>query len=112
MDEILKLQGQWLYLQPIFSSPDIVDQMYEEANLFQTVNSYWQQLMTHFDKDPHVMAAISMPGVDEILEESAKKLDAITKGLNIYLEKKRKFFPRWVSSLLKKTYDGAPNFHR
>ena len=99
MDEILKLQGQWLYLQPIFSSPDIVDQMYEEANLFQTVNSYWQQLMTHFDKDPHVMAAISMPGVDEILEESAKKLDAITKGLNIYLEKKRKFFPRWVSSL-------------
>ncbi|XP_075243127.1 dynein axonemal heavy chain 7-like isoform X3 [Convolutriloba macropyga] len=95
MDEILKLQGQWLYLQPIFSSADIVDQMYEEARLFDTVNNYWKQLMGHFDRDPHVMAAITMPGVNDVLEDSHKNLDAITKGLNIYLEKKRKFFPRF-----------------
>ena len=43
MDELVKLQSQWLYLHPIFSSPDIVDQMTEEANLFTDVDSNWRK---------------------------------------------------------------------
>ncbi|KAG9335134.1 hypothetical protein JZ751_005606, partial [Albula glossodonta] len=76
IDEWLKVQAQWLYLEPIFSSEDIMQQMPEEGRLFQTV-----------------LPATSLPGLLEKLQDSNDLLDKIMKGLNAYLEKKRLFFP-------------------
>ncbi|KAA8590936.1 hypothetical protein FQN60_001879 [Etheostoma spectabile] len=95
IDEWLKVQAQWLYLEPIFSSQDIMQQIPEEGRLFQTVDKNWKEIMRHCVKDPKILQATSLPGLLEKLQDSNILLESIMKGLNAYLEKKRLFFPRF-----------------
>ncbi|XP_056445731.1 dynein axonemal heavy chain 12 isoform X2 [Gadus chalcogrammus] len=95
IDEWLKVQAQWLYLEPIFSSEDIMQQMPEEGRLFQVVDKNWREIMRHCVKDPKILPATSLPGLLERLLDSNGLLDTIMKGLNAYLEMKRLFFPRF-----------------
>ncbi|KAG7228180.1 hypothetical protein INR49_013343 [Caranx melampygus] len=95
IDEWLRVQAQWLYLEPIFSSQDIMQQIPEEGRLFQIVDKNWREVMSHCVKNSKILPATALPGLLEKLQDSNNLLDTIMKGLNAYLEKKRLFFPRF-----------------
>ncbi len=94
-DEWLKVQQNWMYLEPIFASEDINMQMPEEGRLFTTVDRNFKDIMKHVLKDKHVLISTALTGMLEKLRDSYILVEKINKGLNAYLEKKRLFFPRF-----------------
>ena len=80
IDVWLKVQAAWLYLEPIFSSEDIMAQMPEEGRRFRTVDGTWKKCMKCTAEDPLVLNATGQPGLLENLKKSLELLELIQKG--------------------------------
>ena len=74
-------------------------QMPVEGRKFNRADRKWRNIMANTVADPYVLKATSQPNLLKNLQEANELLDEIMKGLNEYLEKKRLFFPRFLSIL-------------
>jgi dynein heavy chain len=95
IDQTLKVQATWLYLEPIFSSEDIMRQMPKEGALFRKVDALWRSNMAETVSTPEVLAVADRHGVIDDMKAANEMLEVINKGLNDYLETKRLFFARF-----------------
>lgn len=95
LDNWLKVQSAWLYLEPVFSSEDILNQMPVEGGIFKDVDYQWRQMMSEVNSDPKATVVMENNTIGDILKECFNKLERVQKGLNSYLESKRGLFPRF-----------------
>ncbi len=96
LDGWLSCQRMWLYLEPIFSSDDIMRQLPVEASRFKGVDAMWRFTMSGAHQNPNFMVQTNpTKNLEEKMKASNANLEEIQKGLSDYLETKRLYFPRF-----------------
>jgi dynein heavy chain len=96
LDEWLTCQRNWMYLETIFSSPDIIRQLPVPAKTFQAVDKSWRLIMkSTFDEPNALKAATHDRNRRDVFRNHNANLDQIQKDLEDYLETKRAAFPRF-----------------
>ncbi|KAJ3068699.1 Dynein heavy chain 6, axonemal [Podochytrium sp. JEL0797] len=95
LDAWMVCQRNWLYLESIFSAPDIQRQLPDEARMFQQVDRSWKESMRKVARNPNAMKSGTIPGLLEAFNQNNGLLDQIQKCLEDYLESKRLLFPRF-----------------
>ena len=65
-DDWLECQRNWLYLESIFSAPDIQRQLPNEAKMFVQVDKSWKEIMRQVHKFPNCIKAGTRPGEDAV----------------------------------------------
>jgi len=94
-EEWVKVQQSWIYLEAIFSAPDIQRQLPQEAKIFVIVDKSWKEIMRHVAKYSLALPAMTQNGYYEVLHRNSILLEQITRCLEAYLEVKRVAFPRF-----------------
>lgn len=61
-EEWLDCQRSWLYLESIFSAPDIQRQLPAEAKMFLQVDKSYKDIMRKVNKVPLAIRAATQPG--------------------------------------------------
>ncbi|KAI8620571.1 dynein heavy chain and region D6 of dynein motor-domain-containing protein [Chytriomyces sp. MP71] len=95
LDAWMICQRNWLYLESIFSAPDIQRQLPDEARMFTQVDRTWKESMRRVARNPNAMKSGTIPGLLEAFVQNNGLLDQIQKCLEDYLESKRLLFPRF-----------------
>ncbi|KAG7240353.1 hypothetical protein INR49_026924, partial [Caranx melampygus] len=95
LDEWLTCQRSWLYLEPIFSSDDINEQLPVEGKKYQQMEKIWRAVMKSAFNNPVVIKLCPDARLLDKLKECNTLLEQVQKGLSEYLETKRGSFPRF-----------------
>jgi len=95
LDEWLAVQKNWMYLETIFSAPDIQRQLPNEAKQFFAVDKQFRDVMRKTRENDNALRAGTTPGYLQSFQNANEALDKIQKNLEEYLETKRMAFPRF-----------------
>ena len=91
LDEWLKCQSVWLYLEPIFGR----GAMPHEQARFRRVDEDFRAIMLGIGDDPRVFSLAKVPQLEEQLSSILDQLERCQKALADFLEDKRRHFPRF-----------------
>ncbi|GBG25533.1 Dynein heavy chain 6, axonemal [Hondaea fermentalgiana] len=94
-EEWLLCQRNWMYLESIFSAPDIQRQLPQESKLFAKIDASFRENMRRTADDPNCIKSCTRPGLRETLQKHNANLEKIQKSLEDYLETKRAAFARF-----------------
>ena len=95
LDEWLAVQKNWMYLEPIFSAPDIQRQLPAEAKMFMDVDKGLKNVLKKVSENPNCMRVGGLPGQADIFASWNVTLETTQKQLEAYLEFKCMAFPRF-----------------
>jgi dynein heavy chain len=96
LDEWLTCQRNWMYLETIFGSADIIRQLPGPAKTFQAVDKSWKLIMKQTNDEPNALKAGTHDrNRKDVFKMHNANLDQIQKDLEDYLETKRMAFPRF-----------------
>ncbi|XP_026203417.1 dynein heavy chain 1, axonemal [Anabas testudineus] len=95
LEEWLTCQRSWLYLEPIFSSDDINQQLPVEGKRYQQMEQTWRRVMKSAFNNRKVIDLCPDARLLDKLKECNILLEQVQKGLSEYLETKRGSFPRF-----------------
>lgn len=84
-----------MYLESIFSAPDIQRQLPNEAKSFMALDKSFKEVMRKVQKVPLAMRAATTAGLLDAFRNNNVLLEQIQKCLEAYLESKRVIFPRF-----------------
>ena len=94
VDAWVDCQCQWMYLEAIFTSPDIMSKLPAESKMFAVIDKSWKETMRKVKHNPLAINIGTRPGLLEMFQKHNEQLDVIQKNLEKYLEQKRVLFPR------------------
>jgi dynein heavy chain len=95
LEEWIKAQKSWMYLEPIFQSEDISKQMPSEAQVFTGLDQFYRNTIRIVLQDPTVVKVARKDGLLVQLLKTNQQFEVITRGLSNYLEAKREYFSRF-----------------
>lgn len=77
LDEWLKCQQGWVYLEPIFGSEDMLQQMPNEARKFRGVDAAWSRVMARAALCPELLSIAADEDLLKTLLDCNKLLDQV-----------------------------------
>lgn len=80
LEQWLKCQGKWLYLEPIFGAEEIMKQIPREGKAFREMDTIWRRIMEKVKEQPIMMEVAEFPGLLEDLISCNQALDIVEKG--------------------------------
>ena len=76
-------QRQWLYLEPIFSSEDINQQLPVESKRYQTMERMWRKIMNSAKNNPKVVSLCPDVRLLENQRECNKLLEQVSRSRSL-----------------------------
>jgi dynein heavy chain, axonemal len=97
IEEWIRCQKDWMYLQPIFDSPDIMKQLPAESKRFKQVDKAWKDIMNGTKANPNVLKSCIRDAKNLLqrFRDCNEALDKVQRGLKEYLESKCAVFARF-----------------
>lgn len=95
LEELVTCQRHWMNLECIFSQADLQKQLSEETNKFSRVDRIWKDFIRKIRRAPLVLENALNTSLLSVFIEANAICEEIQRGLETYLESKRKSFPRF-----------------